>query len=454
VKRAPVAGLLALVLVTLMSAGSLQAYAPPQRGDPGYPEEARASYQSVGAKYADLIERQDWARLLEELEAEFFAGADSTEAERNALTGYRRAKKRFLNSLSAGLMDADSQAAMAGGVLANLTPAASVTEFAAKARRSDPLPRAVTGVFRTDSIGNVRSVFDASVRADQAERDSTRFEQVLAVMALGSLDDPDTHEIIRGLYMPPGQVPVTEDEARIAALDSLIAAAGSGPTAEQKNLIFARLAIPDPVFSRPRLDELFMLSDTIYSLLQDAMAPYRAATLEAIRSARQRWSDFTDHAMAHQFPWEMFINQGLGLTGSLESPPDRQIILLHPLLAVEFADPQLADAWRPFDEATVEDAMQVNFLGHQWLDANEGFARRISVSGCVSYRSDITRPGFGVSLGLKRWVDVGIIHRRIEGRDSYSVIFSADFWGLIKKEQSGFVRKSARWLEKAEGLLN
>ncbi len=203
-----------------------------------------------------------------------------------------------------------------------------------------------------------------------------------------------------------------------------------------------------------RRQELFTLSEAIYLILQDAMVPYRQATMAAIAAAKTRWEDYNSTVVAHQYPWEMGINEFFGLTGTIENPPTNQIALLHPILAVEFSDPHPSDAWKPADELSINASMLVNLAGFNLYDENRQFERRWGLAFCLSYRDGIDIPAWGPSLGIGRWVDVAYVWRRGSEFDTNALVISADFWGLIKKKQSGFVRDNAEWLEKAQAFLN
>ena len=439
-----------LVLIGLVAAAS--GAAPVRRGQPGYPVDAPASYQSISARYADQVAGQDWAGFLQSLEKEFFDGRTGEAAEKRARAGFRETTRLFLSSLS--------ESGVTGGALneslAPALPAASVDTIALAfvddvRKKDDGLAKAVTGVFRADRIKDVHSVFKKHVKSYDAGADTLRFRQMLQIIEAG-MGDP-TNDIVRRLWVRGDQDIGEADPQRIAHLVALLDTCGTTLDHDQRDQLRDQLDIAPAVFTEARLQEFFMLSESIYSILQDAMAPFRAATLAAISAARQRWGDFTDTALSHQFFWEMALNQVTGMTGDIEFPPPAQFILLHPLLAVEFADPKPEDAWNPLDELIVESSMQVNAFGYSWLDTGGRYQRRFSVSLCASYRGDITQPGYGLSFGFKRWVDVGVIHRRVDDKSTISLIFSADFWGLISKEQSGFVRKNAEWLDKVEGFI-
>jgi hypothetical protein len=219
-------------------------------------------------------------------------------------------------------------------------------------------------------------------------------------------------------------------------------------------LFSGSVSMTDASLPMERRQELFTLSEAIYLILQDAMVPYRQATLAAITAAKTRWEDYNSTVVAHQFPWEMGVNELLKLTGTIESPPTTQIAFLHPILAVEFADPHPDDAWKPADELSVNTSMLVNLAGFNLYDKNSKYERKWGLALGLSLSDGIDVPAWGPSLGIGRWVDIAYVWRSGGGIDTTALVFSADLWGLIKKGPSGFVRDNSEWLENARAFLN
>ena len=173
--------------------------------------------------------------------------------------------------------------------------------------------------------------------------------------------------------------------------------------------------------------------DTIHRLLWELKKPAIRASVQGIRKARQRWDLFVEQGMA-QYPWEAVGNNLVAPEGSIEFPPDRQWIFLHPQLGVEMSTDGLKNL-------RVKESLLVEVVGHAWYrwqkDDDPGAGLRWwGVSGAVSLRDDL-RPGIGLVGHYGKLVTLGVLwHDRDEDDNWFDqapfLVFGIDLFRLVE----------------------
>lgn len=124
----------------------------------------------------------------------------------------------------------------------------------------------------------------------------------------------------------------------------------------------------------------------------------------------KRWGHYFNDARS-QFFWELWLNGQLyGATqkdgGGLKSPPNYQVILLHPSVGLEFVDTRAGDRFR---EAIVLEGIGYN--GWRWSDGDMKFPLGISLIGIYGDRSSVPEFGWGALLHYNNNLSLGITRR-------------------------------------------
>ncbi|MDF1554992.1 MAG: hypothetical protein P1P84_18125 [Deferrisomatales bacterium] len=172
--------------------------------------------------------------------------------------------------------------------------------------------------------------------------------------------------------------------------------------------------------------------DSVHRLLWNLKQPAIRASVQGIRRARQRWDRFVEQGMA-QYPWEAVGNDLLAPEGSIEFPPQRQWIFLHPQLGVEVSTDGLNDL-------RVKESLLVEVVGHvwyRWQDTDPAAGLRWwGVSGALSLRDDL-RPGIGVVGHYGKLVTLGVLwHDRDEDDNWFDqaphLVFGVDLFRLVE----------------------
>lgn len=194
--------------------------------------------------------------------------------------------------------------------------------------------------------------------------------------------------------------------------------------------------------------------DAVDHLLWDLKEPTLKTNVMAIRAARERWDAFVDQGMS-QYPWEAGLNNYLAPEGTIEFPPARQWILLHPELGVEVSTDGIKDL-------RVKESLLVEAVGHVWYrwrkagDPGAGL-RWWGVSAAASLRDDL-RPGIGLVGHYGKLYTLGVLwHDGDEDGAWFDqapfVVLGLDLFRLVADRAPEYQRKWQQALEARDRLL-
>jgi hypothetical protein len=159
-------------------------------------------------------------------------------------------------------------------------------------------------------------------------------------------------------------------------------------------------------------DFLYRL-ETVNRLLTDFKASSLQKTLKGIHDAAKRWELFLREGRS-QYPWEAAFNGWAIGAESIQFPPSRQWILLHPELGVEISTAAMKDL-------RAKQSLVIDVLGHTWYrwrdsdDPSKGLDYW-GIAAVTSLRDDM-RPGIGAMAHYGRFINVGVVWRD-ENRDN------------------------------------
>lgn len=187
---------------------------------------------------------------------------------------------------------------------------------------------------------------------------------------------------------------------------------------------------------------------TVDRLLWDLRRPALRQAAEAIRDARVRWDAFVEEGMS-QYPWEAVFNTHLAPEGTIEFPPSRQWVLLHPQVGVEVSTGGLRNL-------RAKESLLVEVVGHVWYRWHEtghgGVGLRWwGISAAASLRDDLP-PGVGVVGHWGRLFTVGVLwHDGDEDGAWFDqapfVVLGLDLFRLVEDRGPAYHRK---WEEARE----
>lgn len=205
---------------------------------------------------------------------------------------------------------------------------------------------------------------------------------------------------------------------------------------------------------RAQAEDFLYRVQTIDQLLNDFKRPAIEATVNAIAAAERRWDLYLKEGMS-QFPWEAAINGWLIGGGSIEFPPRRQWIVLHPELGVEVSTDGL-ESLRAKESGTIE------LLGHVWYrwpgrDRPEAELRWWGVAAAATLRDDL-RPGLGVIGHYGRFVTLGVIWHDTDADDDWFdqapfVMMGIDLFRFASERAPAFQKRAERALALRRALL-
>lgn len=198
-------------------------------------------------------------------------------------------------------------------------------------------------------------------------------------------------------------------------------------------------ALPDA-----QTEDFLQRMRTFARLLVDFKRPAVRRTVHAIELARDRWAVFVDRSRS-QYPWEVLANGWIVGGGTIERPPMRQIVLVHPTAAVEMTTDDI-------QELRAKQALAIEALGliwYRWKNESapaEGL-RWWGLSAIASIRDDM-RPGVGLLLHYGRMVTIGVSWHDDDLDDAWLdrppyVIASFDLFQLARVTAPEYRRKLA-----------
>ncbi len=148
-----------------------------------------------------------------------------------------------------------------------------------------------------------------------------------------------------------------------------------------------------------------------------------------VNMLEKRWEHYFNDARS-QFFWELGLNGWLyGATNKgkegLLSPPDYQVIVLHPGVGLEYVDTKPGDRFR---EAIVLEG--IGFNKWTWSDSKMKLPLGMSFIGVYGDRSSVPQFGYGVLLHYNNNLSLGVTRRGSET----GAILSLDLAKLFLKQ--------------------
>jgi len=148
-----------------------------------------------------------------------------------------------------------------------------------------------------------------------------------------------------------------------------------------------------------------------------------------VNMLEKRWEHYFNDARS-QFFWELGFNGWLyGATNKgnegLLSPPDYQVIVLHPSVGLEYVDTKAGDRFR---EAIVLEG--IGFNKWTWSDSKMKLPLGMSFISVYGDRSSVPQIGYGVLLHYNNNLSLGVTRRGSET----GVILSLDLAKLFLKQ--------------------
>ncbi|MBF0379935.1 MAG: hypothetical protein HQL69_02900 [Magnetococcales bacterium] len=211
--------------------------------------------------------------------------------------------------------------------------------------------------------------------------------------------------------------------------------------------------------------QLYCLSDNVYNLLyNERLEEWREASTKKIKEADQRYKNFTKEILYHQLPWEFFINEKMWnfdcktdvckpLSGNLDTPPRRQIRLIHPIpmIPISFDNSQTNVNIRP----VVEIAGYQDYIIKQ--DNSYALDSGMSIVW-VPPTSEDERSGVGVLRTSNKWSVAITWQGSNKGKDGVNVLFGVDLAQLISNSSNDKMKSIKDMLglgkERMEEALN
>jgi len=148
-----------------------------------------------------------------------------------------------------------------------------------------------------------------------------------------------------------------------------------------------------------------------------------------VNMLEKRWEHYFNDSRS-QFFWELGLNGYIyGKTNKgkkgLLSPPDYQIILLHPSVGLEYVDTKAGDRFR---ETIVLEGIGLNKW--TWNDSTMKLPLGISVIGIYGDRSSVPQIGYGALIHINNNLSLGVTRRGSET----GAILSLDLAKLFLKQ--------------------
>jgi hypothetical protein len=150
-----------------------------------------------------------------------------------------------------------------------------------------------------------------------------------------------------------------------------------------------------------------------------------------VNMLEKRWEHYFNDARS-QFFWELGINGWLYGTANkgkegLLSPPDYQVLVLHPSVGLEYVDAKAGDRFR---EAIVLEGIGINKWA--WKDDKMKLPLGMSLIGVYGDRSSVPQVGYGALFHYNNNLSLGVTRRGSET----GVILSLDLAKLFLKQSA------------------
>jgi hypothetical protein len=186
--------------------------------------------------------------------------------------------------------------------------------------------------------------------------------------------------------------------------------------------------------------ELFATAACVYTvavlqrtILQGLLEERRNDTLAYLDLLNRRWSAYNSGGRS-LFPWELWVNGALyerkhGGRGFVE-PPTRQLLLLHPSMAIAGQDSPDGD----FEETLVLEF--VGWYGWRW-GGRDGATMRWPVGASLITAWDGSNElGYGVMIHLPKNWSIGATRKSVGGSHETSILVSIDLGKWLMEENS------------------
>ena len=173
-----------------------------------------------------------------------------------------------------------------------------------------------------------------------------------------------------------------------------------------------RITVPE-VEAMPlaRFDDFMHRVDAAERLLSDLRNSGLSSAVSWINAAAGRWHQYVFNGRS-QYPWEMALNGATTARRStIEQPPGRQWILLHPELGVE-----LGTRGAGLEDVTAQETLLIQAVGHvwyRWPASSTADLRWWGLSLSMSMARE-TRPGFGFTFHYGKIVNVGLLWHDVD----------------------------------------
>ncbi len=260
-------------------------------------------------------------------------------------------------------------------------------------------------------VGQFRTALQEAAIADAVQTDQQR-SAVLDAMGTRGADSLRPEE-----YSPDGMTFQT-----VYFMETAHELAPYEETGDGK---FSLLIPPEVMYS------MRLRGDAVHAIFMDFVAPVQQKQYAAIITANNKWDNYLANGYS-QYPWEALLN-GWVMNFHAFNPPDKQVILAHPSLAVEAST-------LSFDEMTAKEVLNVELLGFLWyFGQNNEHYTGLSLSAVL--RDDL-RPGFGPVLHWRRNISLGLAWHDVDGNDKFDedpyVFMSVDAFRFMQSEGPKF----------------
>lgn len=193
---------------------------------------------------------------------------------------------------------------------------------------------------------------------------------------------------------------------------------------------------------------------TANRLLTDFKKPALTVTAKAIKDAKERWEILMREGMS-QYPWEAAFNGWVIGGGTIQFPPSRQWVLVHPELGVEISTDGIKDL-------RAKEVMAIELAGHVWyrwrdIDKPAKGLNWWGVSAAASLRDDI-RPGIGFMAHYGRFLTLGLTWHDDDNDSKWFdgapyVIMGIDLFRFAEDRVPRYQKKIEEALEIREGYF-
>jgi len=169
----------------------------------------------------------------------------------------------------------------------------------------------------------------------------------------------------------------------------------------------------------------------VWSVLKHFVAPIQNAQLNAIRDANVRWDNYMKNGYS-QLPWEALLN-GAVLNFHAFDPPDKQWIIVHPSLGLEFST-------AAFKTTEFQEALNLEILGFIAYFGEQG-KNFMGASASIMMRDDLG-PGIGPVVHFAKNMSLGVAWHDTNDNDKLDdppfVFMTVDLFRFLDTESSKF----------------